>query len=193
MLNVLIVRSHYAHECRAKKKSQNGACLGWAPLCTTLGSCLDGNLNGEKVQMIIDSGCSRTIVHEKFVNRNYYTGESIMIVIANGERVEVPLAWVTIQSKQGIHRELIGVMKNLPVDCLLGRSSYAKSLVKENLIDHWEQALNSKSEPKALYNSANNSPYMVTRRQAALIEAQNRLDKLTDKHNELAIKTLSHQ
>ena len=65
--------------------------------------------------------------------------------------------------------------------------------MKENIIDHWEQALNSKSETKALYNSANNSTYMVTCRQAALIEAQNRLDKLTDKHNELAIKTLSHQ
>jgi hypothetical protein len=71
-------------------------------------------------------------------------------------------------------------MKNLPVDCLLGRSSYGKSLVKENLIDHWEQALNSKLETKALYNSANNSAYMVTCRQAALIEAQNRLDKLTE-------------
>jgi hypothetical protein len=93
-------KGHYAHECRAKKKSQNGACLGWAPLCTTLGSCLDGNLNGEKVQMIIDSGCSRTLVHEKFVNRNYYTGERIMIVTANGERVEVPLAWVTIYTQQ---------------------------------------------------------------------------------------------
>jgi hypothetical protein len=44
-----------------------------------------------KVQMIIDSGCSRTIVQEKFVNRNYYTGESIMIVTANGERVKVQL------------------------------------------------------------------------------------------------------
>ena len=26
-----------------------------------------GKLNGENVQMIIDSGCSRTLVHEKFV------------------------------------------------------------------------------------------------------------------------------
>jgi hypothetical protein len=32
---------------------------------------------------------------------------------------------------------------------------------------------------------------VVTRRQAALVEAQSRLDKLTDKHNELAIKTFS--
>ncbi len=36
----------------ATKKSQNGAC------------CLDR----EKVHMIIDCGCSRTLVHENFVN-----------------------------------------------------------------------------------------------------------------------------
>lgn len=123
---------------------------------------------------------------------DYYTGESIMIITANGDRVElVPLAWVTIQSKQGIHNELAGVMKTLPVDCLLGRSSYGKSLVKENLLDHWEQAVNSKSEPELLDKGTHDSAYVVTRRQAALIEAQDRLDKLTDKHNELAIKTLS--
>ena len=107
-----------------------------APLCTILGNCLFGNLNGKNVQMIVDSGCSRTLVHEKFVIQDYYTGESIMIITANGDRVDVPLAWVTIQSKQGIYNELVGVMKNLPVDCLLGLLSYGKSLVKENLLDH---------------------------------------------------------
>ena len=128
----------------------------------------------------------------KNLSGDYYTGESIMIITANGDRVEVPLAWVTIQSKQGIHNKLVGVMKTLPVDCLLGRSSYGKSLVKENLFDHWEQAVNSKSEPE-LDKGTHDSAYVVTRRQAVLIEAQNRLDKLTDKHNELAIKTLSPQ
>ena len=183
-------KSHYAHECRVRKKFHSGACLGVAPLCTILGNCLLGKLNGENVQMTIDSGCSRTLVHEKFVSGDYYTGESIMIITANGDRVEVPLAWVTIQSKQGIHNELVGVMKTLPVGCLLGRSSYGKSLVKENLLDHWEQAVNSKSEPE-LDKGTHDSAYVITRRQAVLIEVQNRLDKLTDKHNELAIKTLS--
>ena len=84
-------------------------------------------------------------------------------------------------------------MKNLPVDCLLGRSSYGKSLVKENLLDHWEQAINSEIEPRLVHNDndTDKTAYVVTRRQAALVEAQSRLDKLTDKHNELAIKTLS--
>ena len=126
--------------------------------------------------MIIDSGCSRTLVHEKFVNGDCYTGESITIITADGDRVEVPLAWVSIQSKQGKYNELVGVMKNLPVDCLLGRSSCGKSLVKENLLDHWKQAVNSKFERELLDNSTNDSAYVVTRRQAALLEAQNRLD-----------------
>ena len=186
-------KGHYAHECRVRKKFQSGACLGMAPLGTILGNCSFGKVNGKNVRMIIDSGCSRTLVHEKFVNGDYYTGESITIITANGDRVEVPLAWVSIQSKQGIYNELVGVMKNLPVDCLLGRSSYGKSLVKENLLEHWEQAVNSKLEPELLDNSTNDLAYVVTRRQAALLEAQTRLDKLTDNHNELAIKTLSPQ
>lgn len=53
-------KGHYAHECRVRKKFQSGACLGIAPLCTILGNCLLGKLNGKNVQMIIDSGCSRT-------------------------------------------------------------------------------------------------------------------------------------
>ena len=114
-----------------------------APLGTIFGNCLFGKLNGKNVRMIIDSGCSRTLVDEKFANGEYYTGESITIITANGDRVEVPLAWVSIRSKRGIYKELVGVMKNLPVDCLLGRSSYGKSLVKENLLEYWEQAVNS--------------------------------------------------
>ena len=57
-------KGHYAHKCRVRKKFQSGTCLGVAPLCTILGNCLLGKLNGKNVQMIIDSGCSRTLVHE---------------------------------------------------------------------------------------------------------------------------------
>lgn len=141
--------------------------------------------------MVIDSGCSRTLVHEKFVSKDTYTGEVITIFIANGDRVEVPLAWVNICSKQGLNKELVAVMKNLPVDCLLGRSSYGKSLAKENLLDHWEQAVDSEVEPSELSKKVDKPALVVTRRQAALVKTQSRLDKLIDERNELAIKTLS--
>ena len=91
--------------------------------------------------MIINSGCSRTLVHEKLVEQSSFTGEFITVITANGDRVEVPLAWVIIHSEQGVYRELVGVIKNLPVDCLLGRLSYGKSLAKKNLLNHWEQAV----------------------------------------------------
>ena len=183
-------KGHYAHECR-KKKTQNAALLGMTKGYNTLGSYIVGNLNGNKVQMIIDSGCSRTLVHENLVSKNSFTGENITVITANGDRVEVPLAWVTINSEQGIHRELVGVMRNLPVDCLLVRSSYGKSLAKKNLLDHWEQAVDLNIEPTVVDSDKNKSALVVTRRQAALVKAQTRLDKLTDKQNELAIKTLS--
>ena len=134
--------------------------------------------------MTIDSGCSRTLVHEKLVGQNGFTGENITVLTANGDRVEVPSAWVTIYSEQGVHRELVGVMKHLSVDCLLGRSSYGKSLVKK-------QAVDLNTESKGAGSDTNKSAFVTTRRQAALVEAQNRLDRLIDNQNELAIKTLT--
>ena len=157
----------------------------------TLGSYIVGDLNGNKIQMIIDSGCSRTLVHEKLVEQNSFTGEFISVITANSDRVEVPLAWVIIHSEQGVYRELVGVMKNLPVDCLLGRSSYGKTLAKKNLLHHWEQAVDLNTDLKGACSDTNKSAFVTTRRGAALVEAQNRLDKLIDKQNELVIKTLS--
>ena len=40
-------KGHYRHESRVRKKFQSGACLGMAPLCTILGNCLFGKLNGK--------------------------------------------------------------------------------------------------------------------------------------------------
>ena len=58
--------------------------------------------------MVIDSGCCRTLVHEKFVGNNLYTGELMTVLMANGDRTRVPLAWVDIRSQHGIHKELVG-------------------------------------------------------------------------------------
>ena len=35
-------------------------------------------------------------MHEKLVEQNSFTGEFISVITANGDRVEVPLAWVII-------------------------------------------------------------------------------------------------
>ena len=53
-------KGHYAHECPEKKKrTQNPVLLGMSKGYNTLGSYIVSDLNGNKIQMIIDSGCSR--------------------------------------------------------------------------------------------------------------------------------------
>lgn len=95
------------------------------PLYTVLGKI------GEKpAKMVVDSGCTRTLVCEKFVGKKQETGEKMTVLTADGNRIIVPLAWVVIDSEQGKHKELVGVMENLPVDCLLGRSSYGQTLTQ---------------------------------------------------------------
>lgn len=57
------------------------------------------------------------------------------VLTAAGERLVIPLAWVEFESEHGRHRELIGALDKLPVDCLLGRSSFGKTLSKQNVLD----------------------------------------------------------
>ena len=97
--------------------------------------------------MIIDSGCCRTLVHQKLVGGNHHTGELMTVLMASWDRIEVPLAWVEIKSRHGIHRELVEVMHNLPVDCLLGRSSFGLSLTKEVLLKKWDQCIEYPCKP----------------------------------------------
>ena len=118
-------------------------------LCTTplksheleFPSCnVQGKIEGKSAEMIVDSGCTRTLVHKKFVKNGSLTGEEMSVLTAMGERLIVPLAKVEIESGQGKHVELVGVLDKLPVDCLLGRSSFGQTLTKENVLKQWELA-----------------------------------------------------
>ena len=82
------------------------------------------------------------------------------------------------------HVELVGVLDKLPVDCLLGRSSFGQTLSKENLLKQWERNV---SDNDCKINEA----FVLTRGQKALQDAQRRADALIDRENSLAVETLS--
>ena len=50
-----------------------------------------GKINGKFAEMVVDSECSRTLVHRKYVNRSALTGDKITILTAAGEPLTVPL------------------------------------------------------------------------------------------------------
>ena len=78
---------------------------------------VEGKINGKFAEIVVDSGCTRTLVHSKYVNSSALTGDKITVLIAEGERLTVPLANVEFDSKEGKHVELIEVLDKLPVDC----------------------------------------------------------------------------
>ena len=129
-------------------------------------------------------GCTRTLIHSKFVNIPALTVEKITVLTAAGERLTVPLANVEFDSQEGKHVELVGVLDKLPVDCLLGRSSFGQTLSRQNILDQWEENV-----PAA--DAGGQEAFVVTRRQRALEEAYLRADELIDRERLIVVKSLS--
>ena len=149
------------------------------PPCNTL-----SKIEGKPGEMVADSGCTRTLVHERFVKNGFLTVDKISVLTATVERLIVLLAWVETESGQGKHAELLGVLDKLPVDCLLGRSSFGQTLSRENVLEQWEKNVSG-------HNSNSNEAFVSTRRQKTLKDAQKRADALIDRKNSLVVKSLS--
>lgn len=189
-------KGHYASWC--KKVKDNIGQIGKALLCmkplddgvSFFGPTVVGEINGGLVNMVVDSGCTRTLVHRKFVPISQDIDEKITIMMANGERVIVPLARVEIKSKQGTYVELVGVMRNLPVDCLLGRSSYGRTLQRDDLIEHWEKVTNL-GRLAGRYDSRElDEAFVTTRGQALRQKALARSEKLIERENHMRARHL---
>ena len=71
------------------------------PLCN-----VPGKTEGKVPEMVVNSVCTTTLVHEKFVKSSALMGDKISVLTATGERLIVPLAWIGIESGQGKHAEL---------------------------------------------------------------------------------------
>ena len=78
----------------------------------------------------------------------------------------------------------VQVKCTLPVECLLGRSSFAKTLTKQDILDQWEKNL-------SVEDDSGHDAFVMTRRQRALEDVQTRADELIDRESSLAVKSLS--
>ena len=112
-----------------------------ACVCFHLGKPFSSKIEGKSAEMVVDSGCMRTLVHKRFVKNDALTGDKISVLTATGEHLIVPLAWVEIESGQGKHAELVGVLDKLPVDCLPRRSFFRQTLSRENVLEYGEKEL----------------------------------------------------
>ena len=80
----------------------------------------------------------------------------------------------------------MGVFDRLPVDCLLGRSSFGQTLCKESILDQWENNI-------LAHDRKTNEEFVMTRRQKSLEEAQKRADEMIDRENSFAVRNLSQK
>ena len=182
-------KGHMSFNCgRTRNPTSQGYLLCMTPLNsekTEFPSCnVKGKIAGKPAEMIVDSGCTRTLVHKRFVNDDSLTGEKMTVLTAAGERLVIPLAWVEFESEHGRHRELVGALDKLPVDCLLGRSSFGKTLSKQNVLDQWENNT-------SIHSLESNEAFVLTRRQKVLEQAQKQADEVVDRENALAVRNLS--
>ena len=182
-------KGHMSFNCgRTRNPTSQGYLLCLTPLNSEkreFPPCnVKGRIAGKPAEMIVDSGCTRTLVHKRFVSNDSLTGEKMTVLTAAGERLVIPLAWVEFESEHGRHRELVGALDKLPVDCLLGRSSFGKTLSKQNVLDQWENNT-------SIHSLESNEAFVLTRRQKVLQEAQIQADEVVDRENALALRNLS--
>lgn len=185
---------HYANRCSKpdrRKLGVKGAATGLLCFKPLVGNKLNdysiiGQIEGKDARMLVDSGCTRTLVHRRFVPKNAETGDFISVLLANGETLETPLAEVKIRGKDQEFAEIVGVVDELPTDCLLGRSSYGRSLTQKEVLRQWENFANLDSNEEV-----KDFGFVVTRSQAIHNAAQERLDKVIDRENDVALKHLT--
>ena len=182
-------KGHMSFNCgRTRNPTSQGYLLCMTPLNsekTEFPPCnVKGRIEGKPAEMIVHSGCTRTLVHKRFVSDDSLTGEKMTVLTAAGERLVIPLAWVEFESEHGRHRELVGALDKLPVDCLLDRSSFGKTLSKQNVLDQWENNT-------SIHSLESNEAFALTRRQKVLQQAQKQADEVVDRENALAVRNLS--
>ena len=84
-----------------------------------------GTLNGRPVQMLVDTGCDRTMVSAKLVKTSRVDkGCKVPVLCAHGDTVFYPTARVKLQTGSWECESRVIAAPNLPVDVLLGRDVY---------------------------------------------------------------------
>ncbi len=136
-----------------------------------------GTIEGVKVEdILLDTGCSRTLVHEDYVPEGkYLAGEVVAIRCAHGDTVSYPLSQIDIVVDSITIQVEAAVSSTLPVSVLLGtdvpqlpsllhilqqqpESSTAEAMVVTRARDRRQQAEERERQAKEASSGVNPSP-----------------------------------
>ena len=73
--------------------------------------------------MILDSGSSCTLVHQKLAPEDTYTGKTFTFQFADGSNRDVPIARLTFSGSETSMQQEVGVLQSLPADILVGHDT----------------------------------------------------------------------
>ena len=93
-----------------------------------------GTVSGKRAKMLVDTGCSQTMVSADLVPE--VSHESVPVLCVDGDTVQYPTAAVEIRTGSWRKRVWVAVAPHLPVDVLLGTDIFcleASEEVKPNL------------------------------------------------------------
>ena len=92
-----------------------------------------GTLEGQPVQMLVDTGCEMTMVSAKLVDSARVDPHmKVPVMCTHGDTMLYPTATVKLQTGSWECQSCVVVAPNLPVDVLLGRDIYDLGQVKQN-------------------------------------------------------------
>ena len=137
-------KGHYASECHNETASKDAgkqeksvsakAAKPKALLCLSpsrpgfLSSkkfIVPGKVDSIPVEMLLDTGCTNTLVKSDLVAKKSYDGSSFTIILANGMKQKVPTADVMLSGSLCSKICNVGVLDNLPVDVLLSERDFS--------------------------------------------------------------------
>ena len=130
-------KGHLRRDCRVKVESANRA----AYVRTNLPKWTrEVQVNQNSVVGWLDTGCTKSMIHPRFINKDDYLGWKIPYTTASAKKVWFPAARITLNIDDHTYQLAVGVSSHLTVDMLLGQDvPKFRKLLKE--------ALRGKSNP----------------------------------------------
>ena len=131
-------------------------------------------INGQSMKPLLDTGCTKSLVHLKCVQKKDYLGYQIPYQTASNKRTYFPAASVTIELEGKKLRIAVGASEHLAEDMLMGRD-----------IPHFRQYLKKALDMKSGCDEMNTPPTTTTTETSLAITRaqQQRKDKLEEKEH----------
>ena len=105
----------------------------------------------------LDTGCTKSMIHPRFISKDDYLGWKIPYTMASAKKMWFPAAWITLNIDDHTYQLAVGVSSHLTVDMLLGQVvPKFRKLLKE--------ALRERSNPRLEEQMRTSGSVMVVTR-----------------------------